>query len=203
MIRVGLTGSIAMGKSTTARMFAAHGVPVFDSDAAVHDLYSANGAAVGSLGRLVPHVIRSGVVSRPLLASHLAQNPDCLSDIESIVHPLVRGLEREFLVATESTGAPFAILDIPLLFEKGRENDVDTIVLVSCTPELQRQRALNRPGMSPEKLAFLLARQTPDAAKRQMAQHVIDTSGKLESTEEQVRALIARLQSSSMETSHA
>lgn len=195
MIVVGLTGSIAMGKSETAKMFAARGVPVFDSDAAVHDLYATGGAAVEHLRRLVPEVIADNAVDRRRLAALVQADSSLLPRIEAVVHPLVRERQKAFL-AKSAAHADLAVLDIPLLFETGREGEVDVVVVVSADEAQQRVRALARPGMSPEKLAFILSRQVPDAEKRARADYVIDTSVSLEETAREVDRVIAAIKSS-------
>lgn len=191
MIVLGLTGSIAMGKTETARMFAARGVPVFDSDSAVHALYAKGGSAVPEIAALAPDAIVDGSVDRRRLAALVQAQPSLLGRIESVIHPLVEAMQREFLENAAAKGADMALLDIPLLFEKGRENDVDVIIVVSAGERLQRQRALSRTGMTEEKLDFILARQLPDAQKRARADYVIDTSESLAETAREVERVIA------------
>jgi dephospho-CoA kinase len=191
MIVLGLTGSIAMGKTETARMFAARGVPVFDSDSAVHSLYAQGGDAVPEVAALTPDAIVDGSVDRRRLAALVQAEPSLLRRIESVVHPLVEAMQREFLESTAAKGADMALLDIPLLFEKNREDDVDVIIVVSAGEQLQRQRALSRAGMTEEKLDFILARQLPDAQKRARADYVIDTSESLAETAREVERVIA------------
>jgi dephospho-CoA kinase len=195
MIVIGLTGSIAMGKSETARLFAQFGLPVFDSDSAVHQLYARDGAAVAPIGDLVPDAIRDGAVDRERLSAALAADAALLRRIEAVVHPLVRQRQQAFLAEARAAGAGVAVLDIPLLFETGREGDVDRIVVVSAPAELQRQRALARPGMTPEKLDFVLSRQMPDAEKRRRAHYVVDSSAGLEVARRQVAAILADVES--------
>lgn len=191
MIVLGLTGSIAMGKTETARMFAARGVPVFDSDSAVHSLYAQGGDAVTEVAALAPDAIVNGSVDRRLLAALVQAEPSLLRRIENVVHPLVEAMQREFLESAAAKGADMALLDIPLLFEKNREDDVDVIIVVSAGEQLQRQRALSRAGMTEEKLDFILARQLPDAQKRARADYVIDTSESLAETAREVERVIA------------
>lgn len=191
MIVLGLTGSIAMGKTETARMFAARGVPVFDSDSAVHSLYAQGGDAVPEVAALAPDAIVDGSVDRRRLAALVQVEPSLLRRIESVVHPLVEAMQREFLESAAAKGADMALLDIPLLFEKNREDDVDVIIVVSAGEQLQRQRALSRAGMTEEKLDFILARQLPDAQKRARADYVIDTSESLAETAREVERVIA------------
>ncbi len=190
MIVAGLTGSIAMGKSETAKMLAARGIPVFDSDAAVHDMYAAGGEAVEPLRALVQEAIGGDGVDRRKLASLVQADPALLKRIEAIVHPLVRARQATFL-ADAARHAELAVLDIPLLFETGRESEVDVVIVVSANEAQQRERALARPGMTAEKLDFILSRQVPDAVKRAKADYVIDTSVSLADTARHVERLIA------------
>jgi dephospho-CoA kinase len=191
MIVAGLTGSIAMGKSETARMFAAQGIPVFDSDAAVHALYEKGGGAVAAIGSIAPAAIVQGSVDRRKLAEMIQAQPLLLPRIESAVHPLVQKMQTQFLADAEATGANMALLDIPLLFETGREKDVDVVIVVSAGERLQRERALNRPGMTAEKFDFIVSRQLPDEQKRARADYVIDTSSSLAETAREVERVIA------------
>ena len=190
MIVAGLTGSIAMGKSETAKMLAARGIPVFDSDAAVHDMYAAGGEAVEPLRALVQEAIGGDGVDRRKLASIVKADPALLKRIEAIVHPLVRARQATFL-ADAARHAELAVLDSPLLFETGREKEVDVVIVVSANEAQQRERALARPGMTAEKLDFILSRQVPDAVKRAKADYVIDTSVSLADTARHVERLIA------------
>lgn len=194
MIVAGLTGSIAMGKSETARMFAARGIPVFDSDAAVHALYASGGDAVAPLALLAPGAIVDGQVDRARLAKLVQADPALLKKVEAVVHPLVKTRQEAFLAEAARAGAAIALLDIPLLFETGREKEVDVVIVVSATPALQRQRALDRPGMTAEKFDFILAKQLPDAEKRARADYVIDTSVSLADTDREVAHVIADIQ---------
>lgn len=191
MIIVGLTGSIGMGKSTTAKMFRDLGVPVNDADEVVHDLY--RGEAVPRVEAAFPGVVKDGAIDRAELSRQLVAAPDRLGELEQIVHPLVREREREFLVKHRAAGAPFVLLDIPLLFETKAEARVDRVVVVTCDPEIQRERVLRRPGMTEEKFAMILARQVPDSEKRARADYLIDTSDSFDVTREQVRAVVDRL----------
>lgn len=193
MIVAGLTGSIAMGKSETAKMFAARGVPVFDSDAAVHALYAAGGAAVEPLRRLAPDAVTDAGVDRRTLGQLVQANPELLRRIEAVVHPLVKERQINFLAAAAREGADMAVLDIPLLFETGREAEVDVVVVVSAGAAEQRKRALARAGMTAEKLDFILSQQVPDEDKRARADYVIDTSVSLADTSRAVERVIAAI----------
>jgi len=190
MIVAGLTGSIAMGKSETAKMFAARGIPVFDSDAAVHALYAPGGAAVEPLNRLAPEAIIDGGVDRRKLAALVQSDPGLLAKVEAVVHPLVKAGQAAFLAEAERQ-SDIALLDIPLLFETGREKDVDVIIVVSAGADQQRTRAMARPGMTSEKLDFILSRQLADAEKRARADYVINTSASLADTAREVDQVIA------------
>lgn len=174
MLLAGLTGSIGMGKSETARMFAALGVPVYDADAAVHALYDVGGSAVEPIGAAFPGTIADGRVDRAKLSAAL-HDPAAMKRLEAIIHPLVGRAQMEFLHQAEAGGAQVVILDVPLLFETGGEARVDAVIVVSAPAELQRERVLARPGMTAEKFEAILKRQTPDDIKRAKAHYVIDT----------------------------
>lgn len=189
MIVLGLTGSIGMGKSATAGLFAARGVPVFDADAAVHALYA--GPLAAAVEAAFPGIVREGRVDRALLGARVMGDPAALARLEAIVHPAVRRAEAEFLAAAAADGAPVAVLDIPLLFEAGRDGDVDAVVVVSAPEPVQRARVLARPGMTEERLAAILARQMPDAEKRRRADVVIDTGSGLAAAAAAVDAVLA------------
>ncbi len=191
MIRIGLTGSIGMGKSTSAKLFVEAGIPVNDSDAVVHDLYS--GEAVPLVEAAFPGTTADGRVDRQKLSRKLAGDPSGFKRLEAIVHPLVRDRERQFLERQRKAGADMVVLDIPLLFETGADKRLDKIVVVSCDPQIQRERVLARPGMTEEKFNMILSRQTPDAEKRARADYVIDTGGSIEAAGEQVKGIIADL----------
>ncbi len=191
MIRIGLTGSIGMGKSTSAKLFAEAGIPVNDSDAVVHDLYS--GEAVSLVEAAFPGTMADGKVDRQELSRRLTGDPSGFKRLEAIVHPLVRERERQFLEHQRQAGVDMVVLDIPLLFETGADKRVDKIVVVSCDPQIQRERVLARPGMTEEKFNMILSRQTPDAEKRARADYVIDTGGSIDATRTQVRDVIADL----------
>ncbi len=192
MIILGLTGSVGMGKSTTAAMFSAHGIPVFDSDAAVHRLY--RGEAVLAVKEAFPGVMRAGVVDREVLGQRVIGDADAMKRLEAIVHPLVRAERERFIVAARQAGARIAVLDVPLLYETGVEVDVDAVVLVSAPETVQKTRVLARPGMTEVRFAAILAKQMPDAEKRRRgARFVIETGNGLEATGRQVEAVIAAL----------
>ena len=192
MIRLGLTGSIGMGKTTTAAMFAETGVPVYDADEAVHALYAAGGDAGPHLARLFPEVVSAaGAVDRVALSRRVTADPSALPILEAAVHPLLAASRARFLQAAEANGAPMVLLDIPLLFETGGERSVDAVVVVSAPSDVQRARVLARPGMDAAKLERLLARQTLDADKRARADFVIETGQGLDYARRQVQAVVA------------
>lgn len=191
MFVLGLTGSIGMGKSTTAAMFRDEGVPVFDADAIVHELY--RGAAVPAVEAVFPGTTRDGAVDRNLLAARVLGDRDALQRLESLVHPLVREARADFLRDAEAAGAKLVVLDIPLLFETGAEGELDAVAVVSAPESVQKARVLARPGMTPERLSAILAKQVPDAEKRRRAQFTIDTGSGLDEARSQVRELIATL----------
>jgi dephospho-CoA kinase len=170
--RLGLTGSIGMGKSTTAAMFADEGIPVWDADAAVHHLYAAGGAAVAPIGEIFPAALQDGAIDRVQLKALIARDPAALTWIETIVHPLVAADRAAFLAGAH---ADMVVLDIPLLFENGMQAQMDATLLVTAPPDLQRARVLLRPGMTDAQFAMLLARQMPDAQKRGLATHIVET----------------------------
>jgi dephospho-CoA kinase len=191
MIRLGLTGSIGMGKSTVAAMFAEEGVPVFDADAIVHRLQGPEGALVAKIEAAFPGTTGAGGVDRGTLAERVLGAPEELRRLEALVHPAVAREREAFLAAHE--GAPLVLLDIPLLFEAGGWDQVDRIIVVSAPVDVQRARVLGRPGMTEEKLERILARQLPDAEKRARADFVIATDGSFDETRASVRRIIACL----------
>ena len=191
MIVLGLTGSIGMGKSTTAKMFMDAGVPVHDSDETVHRLYA--GTAAPLVEAAFPGATQAGVVDRAKLAGRVLGDAAALKRLEAIVHPLVRADADAFLTRHRAAGAPIVVLDIPLLFETGSRGRVDKVVVVTAPAEVQRARVLARPGMSEEKLAAILAKQVPDAEKRRQADFVIDTGQGFEAARASVKAIIAEL----------
>lgn len=191
MIVVGLTGSIGMGKSTTAAMFADFGVPVHDSDEAVHRLYA--GKAAPLVEEAFPGVVQHGIVDRALLARQVLGNPEALKKLESIIHPLVRADADAFVERHRAAGTPLMVLDIPLLFETGGRDRVNRVVVVSAPAEIQRDRVLARPGMTEEKFSRILARQVPDADKRRQADFIVETGQGLEAARSSVEKIIATL----------
>ena len=180
-----------MGKSETARLFAAEGVPVHDSDAAIHRLYAEGGAAVAKIAVRFPAAVTHGAVDRALLSAELAARPEGLVDLEALVHPLVKADRDAFL--KDHAKAPIVVLDVPLLLETGLEKDVDAVVVVSAPPDVQRARVLARPGMTPEKFERLHARQMPDVDKRAKADFVIVTDKGLDHARTQVRTVLAAI----------
>jgi dephospho-CoA kinase len=191
MIRIALTGSIGMGKSTVAKMFERAGVPVFDADAVVRTLQSPGGGLVEKIGELFPGTVRSGTLDRECLAHIVLADREKLAALERIVHPAVREAREDFIA--EHSSAPALVFEIPLLFETAGEKEFDKIVVVSAPAEVQRQRVLQRTGMSAAKLDSILARQTPDEEKRRRADFVVDTGADLSTTERQVREILACL----------
>ena len=191
MIVLGLTGSIGMGKSTTAKMFADAGVPVHDSDETVHRLYA--GKAAPLIEQAFPGVVVDGMVDRTRLAARVLGDPAALKTLEAIVHPLVRADADAFVARQRAAGAPLALLDIPLLFETGGRGRVDKVVVVSAAPDVQRERVLARPGMTAEKFEAILARQMPDAEKRRLADFVVDTGQGFETARAEVERIVAGL----------
>ena len=193
MIIIGLTGSIGMGKSTTAAMFADEGVPVYDADAAVHALYAPGGAAVAPIEAAFPGVTGPEGVDRAKLSHRVVGHPEALKRLEAIVHPLVAQSRGGFFEDARAKGADIVVLDIPLLFETGGEKAMDAVVVVSAPAEIQRSRVLGREGMDGAKLAAILARQMADAEKRARAHFVVDTSQGFDHAREQVRQILATL----------
>lgn len=191
MLKLGLTGSIAAGKSTVLSAFAALGIPTFSSDEAVHALY--RGEAVAPVEAAFPGVSRNGEIDRAALSAILVAHPEQLGILEAIVHPLVRAKIARFLADNEAAGADLAVVDIPLLYERGIDWGFDKVLVVAVDPATQRIRALARPGMSVEKLEAILARQMPQAEKLKRADLVIRTDGTLDDTRRQVLELVTRL----------
>ncbi len=191
MIILGLTGSIGMGKSTTAKLFAEEGIPVHDADAAVHALYE--GEAVSLVEAAFPGTSRAGKVDRALLAKEVVGKPDAMKRLEAIVHPMVARSRDRFLDEAREKGAPVVLLDIPLLFETGGRDLVDAVVVVTADADVQRQRVMDRPGMTAEKFEALLAKQTPDAEKRRRADYIVDSGHGIEPARAQVREILAKV----------
>ncbi len=191
MFILGLTGSIGMGKTTTARLFAEEGVPVHDSDAAVHKFYESEAAA--AIEAAFPGSTANGRVDRQKLGAMVVSDAAALKRLEAIVHPLVRQSETRFLEAARQRGEKIVVLDIPLLYETGADERVDAVAVVTAPLEVQRQRVLVRPGMTPDKLEALLAKQVPDAEKRRRADFIVDSGNGLEPAREQVRNILRKI----------
>ena len=188
MIILGLTGSIGMGKSTTAKLFAEAGVPVYDADATVHALYE--GEAAPSIEAAFPGTTVNGKVDRTRLSARVVHDPAAMKQLEAIVHPMLGASRQKFLRDAEQSGAPVAVVDVPLLYETGGEKRVDAVVVVTTTPEIQRERILARDNMTGEKLDAILARQLPDAEKRKRADFVVDTSHGLDPVRARIRDIL-------------
>ena len=188
---IGLTGSIAMGKTQTARLFAAEGVPVHDSDAVIHKLYGKSGAAVARIAEVFPGAVRDGAVDRAALSAEVAGDREGLKKLEALVHPLVAAERQAFLAGAK--GEAIVVLDIPLLFETGADAQMDALVVASAPAEVQRARALSRHGMSVEKFESLLARQLPDVEKRAKAHFVVVTDQGMDHARDQVRMILAAI----------
>src|SRR5690349_15639377 len=189
MLILGLTGSIGMGKSTTAKLFAEAGVPVYDADATVHTVYA--GEAVPVIEAAFPGTTADGKVDRAKLSARVVHDPQAMKQLEQIVHPMLRAYHQKFLDDAEASGAPVAVMDVPLLFETGGENRVDAVVVVTTTPEVQRERIVARDYMAGEKLDAILARQLPDSEKRKRADFVVDTSHGLDPVRTRIRDILA------------
>ena len=189
MLILGLTGSIGMGKSTTAKLFAEAGVPVYDADAAVHQLYE--GEAAPLIEAAFPGTTAGGKVDRAKLSERVVHDPAAMRQLESIVHPMLGASRQKFFADAEAAGAPLVVVDVPLLFETGGEKRVDAVVVVSTSPEVQRERVLARGTMDEEKFNSILARQMPDAEKRKRADFVVDTSHGLDPVRARIRDILA------------
>jgi dephospho-CoA kinase len=189
MIVLGLTGSIGMGKSTTAKLFAEAGVPVYDADATVHKVYE--GEAAPAIEAAFPGTTVNGKVDRARLSAKVVHDPAAIQQLEQIVHPMLRTYHQKFLDDAERSGAPVAVVDVPLLFETGGEKRVDAVVVVTTSPENQRERILARGTMTSEALDAILARQLPDAEKRKRADFIVDTSHGLDPVRERIRDILA------------
>src|ERR1700676_3003185 len=188
MLILGLTGSIGMGESTTAKLFAEAGVPVYDADAAVHKIYE--GEAAPAVEAAFPGTTVGGKVDRAKLSAKVVHDPAAIRQLEQIVHPMLRSYHQKFLEDAERSGAPVAVIDVPLLFETGGEKRVDAVVVVTTAPEVQRERILARGTMTAETLDAILARQTPDAEKRRRADFVVDTSHGLDPVRARIRDIL-------------
>jgi len=189
MLVLGLTGSIGMGKSTTAKLFSEAGVPVYDADATVHRIYE--GEAAPAIEAAFPGTTVNGKVDREKLSASVVHDAAAMKRLEQIVHPMLREHHQAFLDEAERSGAPVAVVDVPLLFETGGEKRVDAVVVVSTSPEIQRERILARDNMTTEKLDAILARQLPDAEKRKRADFVVDTSHGLEPVRMRIKEILA------------
>jgi dephospho-CoA kinase len=188
---LGLTGSIGMGKSTTAKLFAEAGVPVYDADATVHSIYQ--GEAVPAIEAAFPGTTSDGKVDRAKLSATVVHDPAAIQRLEQVVHPMLRSYHQKFLEDAERAGAPVVVMDVPLLFETGGEKRVDAVVVVTTAPEVQRKRILARGTMTAETLDAILARQTPDAEKRRRADFVVDTSHGLDPVRVRIRDILAEV----------
>jgi dephospho-CoA kinase len=191
MFVLGLTGSIGMGKSTTARLFAEAGVPVYDADATVHELYE--GEAVTAIEAAFPGTTANGKVDRARLSARVVQDRAAIRRLEQIVHPMLGTSRQKFFADAQASGAPVVVVDVPLLFETGGEKRVDAVVVVTASPELQRQRVLARGTMDDEKFNSILARQIPDEEKRKRADFVVDTSHGLEPVRARIKDILAEV----------
>jgi dephospho-CoA kinase len=191
MLILGLTGSMGMGKSTTAKLFVEAGVPVYDADAAVHKIYE--GEAAPAIEAAFPGTTVDGKVDRVKLSSRVLHNPAAIKQLEQIVHPMLGASRQKFLDDAERSGAPVAVVDVPLLFETGGEKRVDAVVVVTTTPEVQRERILARDNMTNDKIEAILARQLPDAEKRKRADFVVDTSHGLDPVRARIRDILAEV----------
>lgn len=191
MFLLGLTGSIGMGKSTTAALFVEAGVPVYDADAQVHALY--RGEAVAAIEAAFPGSTAHGQVDRAALSARVIGDPQAMKRLEGIVHPMLRTHERDFIAAARQAGAPVAVLDIPLLYETGADSRVDAVVVVTTDERIQRERILARGNMTPAKLDAILARQLPDAEKRRRADFLVDTSGGLDPVRQRIGEILAEV----------
>ena len=194
MIKIGVTGSIGMGKSTTARLFAEFGGAVHDADAAVARLYEVGGAGVQAVEKIAPGAVRNGAVDRDRLRAKVLQRPDLLTQLEGLIHPLVAQDRESFAAAQQRAGRGFVIYDIPLLYETGSEAACDIVVVASTSPQIQRERVLAREGMTSEAFEKILSRQTPDAEKRGRADYVVDTSIDIDDARRQVLDILRALE---------
>ncbi len=192
MIILGLTGSIGMGKSTAAEQFKKHNIPVLDADKVVHELYK--GAAAPEIEKAFPGSVKDGVVDRIVLAGYLMDNPADFKKLEAIIHPMVRKEEIDFLINCKKQGEEIVVLEIPLLLEGNMDDDVDAVVVVSAADEIRRERVMQRPGMTEEKLDAIIAKQLPDEMKRKRADYIVDTSTEIKDTWDQVDKIVEAAQ---------
>jgi len=191
MLILGLTGSIGMGKSTTAKLFMEAGVPVYDADAAVHQLYE--GEAAPAIEAAFPGTTANGKVDRAKLSARVVHDPAAMRQLEQIVHPMLGASRQKFFADAEAAGAPIVVVDVPLLYETGGEKRVDAVVVVTTTPELQRERVLARGTMDAAKLDAIIAKQMPDAEKRKRADFIVDTSHGLDPVRARIRDILAEV----------
>lgn len=190
MLKIGLTGSIGMGKSTTSKMFNQNGVPIFDADAMVHTLYQKGYQGYDIVKSICPEAATGAQVDRAILSAFVTQNPQALKAIEEQLHPLIRKIEDEFFRQSQQEAAKYIIFDAPLLFEMNNQTDMDKVIVVTTTAEQQKQRVMQRDGMTVEKFEFLLSKQISDVEKRERADYIVDTSDGLEAAQLQVNAII-------------
>ena len=200
MLLIGLTGSIGMGKSTTAALFAKEGIASYDADAAVHKLYEKGAAGAAATAEVFPQAVKQGAVDRPALAQIVLKDQDALATLEGLIHPLLIAERKDFLDKQAEAGAFAVILDIPLLFEKGSRDDFDFVITVSAPPDVQRQRVLARPAMSEDKFDAILAQQMPDAEKQALSDFVVDTSVSTEDAHRQIKEIIAKIRKNQANT---
>ncbi len=193
MLKVGLTGSIGMGKSATSDMFKQRNIPIYDADAMVHTLYQKGYQGFDIVKKICPSATLGDLVDRKILSAHILKHPEALTEIEQQLHPLLRAIEAEFFAQAQKSGAKFMIFDVPLLFEIGSDNAMDKNIVVSTSAKIQKQRVLERDDMSEEKFEFILSKQMPDHEKRQKADYIIDSSISLTDAMNQVDAIIANL----------
>lgn len=201
MLVLGLTGSIGMGKTTTAQLFAQEGAKIFDADAAVHELYATS--AIAPIAARFPGAVVKNAIDRAALAREITVNPSALKDLEAIIHPLVRQAEVDFIAKNKAGKEKFVVLDIPLLFESGGDELCDKIIVVTAPEEVQKQRVLGRPGMSVDKFETLLSRQMSDEKKRALADFVVWTDKGIKNAQTQVRAILTELGLAAEKTSDA
>ncbi|WP_323760780.1 dephospho-CoA kinase [Maricaulis sp.] len=200
MLRVGLTGSIGMGKSATAQLFRDAGIPVFDSDATVHALYAPGGAAVAPVAKAFPGVVVDGAIDRARLSEALKADPDGFGHLETIVHPLVNEARERFVIAEAALGHELVVFDVPLLFETGGDRQVDSVIVVHAPDDVRRARVLQRPGMTAARLDAIIARQMDDSTKLARADHVIETSAGMDDARRQVGDILKLLKAQASRT---